>query len=178
MGDEELTSILREHDEEQWRPEVFDIVRSILEARGISISPEEGPAFERDISIEPEGLDLVTVGSYTSYMDAETDRLALEAKGLQAWISNKYAPPMQSVPQGVQLKVLAQDANAAMAILESEPVPSSELPEEIAEPPCPKCGSRNVTETAEYMEPSAESGGSSTDWLYHCASCGCKWAAS
>jgi DNA-directed RNA polymerase subunit M/transcription elongation factor TFIIS len=65
-----------------------------------------------------------------------------------------------------------------MAILESEPAPSSELPEEIAEPPCPKCGSRNVIETAEHIESWAEFGDSSTDWLYHCASCGYKWAAS
>jgi DNA-directed RNA polymerase subunit M/transcription elongation factor TFIIS len=176
LADEELISILREHDEKEWRPEVFDIVRSILSSRGIS--PVDEPAVEQNTLIEPEGVDLVTIGNYTESMDAETDRLALEAKGLQAWISNKYAPPMQSVPQGVQLKVLAQDANAAMAILESEPAPSSELPEEIAEPPCPKCGSRNVIETAEHIESWAEFGDSSTDWLYHCASCGYKWAAS
>jgi DNA-directed RNA polymerase subunit M/transcription elongation factor TFIIS len=174
MADEELTSILRGHDEEQWRPEVFDIVRSILQARGIT--PDEDPADEQDMSTEPEGLDLVTVGSYTGYMDAETDCLALEAKGLRAWVSNKYAPAMQTIQQGVQLRVLEKDANAAMAILESEPAPSSDLPEEIAEPPCPKCGSRNVTEAAELVGPSAESGGSSTAWLYHCASCGYKWS--
>jgi len=173
LADEELISILRGHDEEQWRPEVFDIVRSILQARGIALN--EDPGVGQDISNEPEGLDLVTVGSYTSYMDAETDRLALEAKGLQAWISNKYAPAVQTIQQGVQLRVLEKDANAALAILESEPTPSSDLPEEIAEPPCPKCGSRNVTEAAEIVGPSAESGSSSTDWLYHCASCGHKW---
>ncbi len=176
LTNEELISILREHDEKEWRPEVFDIVSSILISRGIS--PDEEPAVEPDVSIEPEGFDLITIGSYTDYIDAETDRMALEAKGLQAWISNRYAPPMQAVRQGVQLRVPANDANAARAILDSEPVPSTDLPEEIAEPPCPKCGSRNVTETAELVESPVEPGDSSSDWLYHCASCGHKWAES
>ena len=79
LTNEELISILREHDEKEWRPEVFDIVSSILISRGIS--PDEEPAVEPDVSIEPEGFDLITIGSYTDYIDAETDRMAHRGKG-------------------------------------------------------------------------------------------------
>lgn len=33
---EELVSILRNRDEEEWRPPVFEVVTSILSARGVS----------------------------------------------------------------------------------------------------------------------------------------------
>ncbi|HYK87338.1 MAG TPA: hypothetical protein VE398_01115 [Acidobacteriota bacterium] len=177
LTDEELTSILREHDEEQWRPEVFDVVSSILRER--CVSPVEAPEpAEVDILEETAGLDLVTVGDYPSYVDAETDRLALESNGLRTWIFDQYAPHMTGFRPGVRLQVLAQDLITAKGILESEPVPSSDLPGEIAEPPCPKCGSRKVTESAELVLPSATSSSSPTEqiWLYHCASCGYKWS--
>lgn len=173
LSDEELVSIFREHDDEQWRPEVFDIVGSILRERGVS--PIENSGHEEDILEETAGLDLVTVANYLNHIDAETDRLALEAKGLKAWIFDEYAPRT-----GVQLQVRAEDLTAAMGILESEPVPSSDLPAEIAEPPCPKCGSRKVTEGAEIVETSTASTSSwpRQIWLYHCASCGHKWSES
>jgi len=177
LTDEELVSILREHDDEQWRPEVFDLVDSILRGRGVS--PGENVIQEESILDETAGLDLIAVANYFSYMDAETDRLALEAKGLKAWIFHEHASSMQGF-RGVQLQVRAEDLTAAMGILESEPVPSSDLPAEIAEPPCPKCGSRKVTEGADALEPSAHSTRSSprTIWRYNCASCGHKWSES
>lgn len=178
LKDEELVSILQEHDAEQWRPEVFDIVSAILRERGVS--PGADSEHEEDISDETAGLDLVTAADYFNYIDAETDRLALEAKGLKAWICNECNPLTEGVPPGVLLQVRAEDLNAAMAILQSEPVPSSDLPDEIAEPPCPKCGSRQVTEGAEIVEAETDSKNSSPQqaWLYHCASCGHKWSAS
>jgi len=174
LADEELASILREHDMEQWRPEVFDIVGSILRERGVT--PGEGREDEESILNAPASLNLVAVANYFTDSDAETDRLALEAKGLKAWIFSEYAPAMGH--GGVQLRVCAEDLPAAMAILESERVPSSDLPAEIAEPPCPKCGSRNVAEEAAIPEPSAAATGSwpVEQWLYHCASCGHKWS--
>jgi DNA-directed RNA polymerase subunit M/transcription elongation factor TFIIS len=178
LKDEELISIIQEHDAEQWRPEVFDIVNAILRERGVS--PGKELEHEEDISDETPVLDLVTVADYFNYIDAETDRLALEAKGLKAWICNECNPLTEGVPPGVQLQVRSEDLTAAMAILGSEPVPSSDLPDEIAEPPCPKCGSRKVTEGAEIVEAAADATSPSPKqaWLYHCASCGHKWPES
>jgi DNA-directed RNA polymerase subunit M/transcription elongation factor TFIIS len=178
LNDEELLSIILEHSEEQWRPEVFDIVGSILRERGVSPVRNSSGSVE-DASAEAEGLDLVTVANYFYDADAETDRQALEAKGLKVWILKQNASATKDAP-GVQLKVLADDSVAAMAILESELAPSTDLPPEIAEPPCPKCGSRKVTEQAEIMEaPTVSHSLAPTQvWLYHCASCGHKWSES
>jgi DNA-directed RNA polymerase subunit M/transcription elongation factor TFIIS len=178
LRDEELVSILEEHDEEQWRPEVFDIVASILSERGVA--PNADLKQEGDASEEEADMDLVAVGNYFSYIDAETDRLALEAKGLKAWIFNEYGPPMQGFGPAVQLRVRTEDLAAARGILESEPVSSSELPPDIAEPPCPRCGSRKVAEEAEVLDALDASTSASTKetWFYHCASCGHKWSES
>jgi hypothetical protein len=174
LPDEELISIFREHNEEQWRPEVFDIVSSILSERGISPSADMEGDEKAFLPDETADLDLVVVGDYDSYMDAETDRLALEAKGLKVWIFNKSAF-IESFGAGAQLRVLTEDLAKAKATLESEPVPSSDLPAEIAEPPCPKCGARNVTEQSEDDECSS----SQADlWFYQCSSCGHKWSES
>jgi hypothetical protein len=178
LKDEELVSILQKHDDSQWLPGVFDIVRSILRDRGVAAEDElTAAANAENAADETEGLDLVTVSEYASYVDAETDRLALEAEGLKAWIFNEHDPFEGSVPSA-QLQVRAEELIKAKAILESEPVPSSDLPPEIAEPPCPKCGSRMVTEEAEIVEEPIYAARSSLKqvWLYHCASCGNKWS--
>jgi hypothetical protein len=181
LPDDELVSILQEHDEEQWRPEVFDIVKSILNGRGISsVDAERGTGVEEDDAGIPDaaaGQDLVTVGNYTQYVDAETDRMALEVHGMNAWIFNQYGPPMEGFGPAVQLKVLEEDLAAAMHILESKTVASFELPAEIAEPPCPKCGSRQVAEKAEIVEFAADSSPKQV-WFYNCAACGYKWSHS
>jgi hypothetical protein len=181
LKDEELVSILQDHDVEQWQPEVFDIVAVILRERGVSPGEDSRqPAHKEDRLDEAAGLDLVTLAGYSSYIDAETDQLALEAEGLQAWIFNEHAPLSGAILPGAQLQVRAKDLAAAMSILESTPVPSSDLPDEIAEPPCPKCGSREVTESAEIVEAMADSRDSTPKqvWLYHCASCSHKWSES
>ena len=179
LSDEELSTILQEHDQEQWRPEAFDIVRSILQGRGVS---PEGESAERDsvrkddILLAAEALDLVTVAAYPDYLDAEADRDALEAKGLRGWVFSSLADGLG----GAELKVRKGDWRAAMDLLEltlEESVPSSDLPEDIAEPPCPRCGSRNVTEHAELVDNPDGSSLSRQAWLYHCASCGHKWDA-
>jgi len=175
LENSELVSILRKHDDTEWRPEVFDLVRSILNGRGIN--PDE--FVDEDEIIHPtiENFNLVTVGSYTSYLDAETDRLALETKDIRAWILDELSPLADGMNPGIRLQVRAEDVTAAMEILESDPIPSSELPDEIAEPPCPKCGSRSVIERAEDLDSeSALSHTTATQgWLYSCTSCGHQW---
>jgi hypothetical protein len=48
---EELVSILRNRDEDEWRPQVFDLVASILADRGI--------AADSVSALGPEGYDAV-----------------------------------------------------------------------------------------------------------------------
>jgi hypothetical protein len=86
LSDEELLSIVREHDEEQWRPEVFDIVRTILNQRGRSPDEDAAEVSGFDEAEEPPELDLVTVANYQTCMDAEADRQALVSKGMEAWV--------------------------------------------------------------------------------------------
>ena len=181
LNDEGLIFILRERDEEQWRPEVFDIVAVILAERGVS--PAAQTADEEGGGDEAAGLDLIVVGNYLNYQDAESDRLVLEEKGLRAWILDEKSPQDSESAGTIQLKVLPDDLTAAMAALDSEPVSSSALPDDIAEPPCPKCGSRKITEQAEMVESYDRSPDSSCSisqqmWFYQCASCGYKWSES
>ena len=170
MSDEELLTIIQEHDEEQWRPEVFDIVRTILTARGVS--PDDNAGSE--MPEEPPELDLVTLATYSTDADAEMDRLALASRGINAWVVDNG--PSMAIPAGVVLKVLESDLHVAEKLLDpqtlKQPVPSSDLPDEIAEPPCPKCGSRDVMESAEIVyDPDPRQ-----EWMYSCSSCGHKWS--
>ncbi len=121
LSNQELISILLEHDENQWQPEVFEVVGTILSERGISsgqdlkytVGPES--AFS-----ETAGLNLITVAEYVSHLDAEADRLILEGEGLKGWIFEEDTPPAEGFPPSVQLKVCAEDWRAAMERLESE----------------------------------------------------------
>jgi len=121
----ELVSILRKRDEEEWRPEVFQIVATILANRGIS--PGEITA------LGPQGVDvvetqqLVTVGWYPTALEAHSHRLALEAAGLTAWICDEFAGTMYAMGIGARLQVRAEDEEAARAVLEGQPSPSEEV---------------------------------------------------
>jgi hypothetical protein len=172
LDNDELVAIIQDHDDSEWQPEVFDLVRTILNDRGVS--PDSFVCEEEALLETGENFDLVTVGSYTSYLDAETDRLALETKGIKAWILDELSPLAEGMNPGIRIQVCADDVTAAMQILESEPTPSSELPDDIAEPPCPKCGSRSVLEKADVLKPEPEA---MPIWVYSCASCGHKWQA-
>jgi DNA-directed RNA polymerase subunit M/transcription elongation factor TFIIS len=180
LTDDELIEILQEHDEDQWRPEVFDIIASILSSRGgSSARPPEGE--EEIITEEPEAEDLSIVAEYLDPVDAKADRKTLEDAGIRTWLIRKHDAG-SAREEGIKLEVRDEDMAAAMRTLEREfePVPSSDLPPEIAEPPCPKCGSRKVTEEAEVVESLSASGGHSRSqvWFYHCAACGHKWPES
>ena len=92
MTTEELVSILRNHDEGEWRPEVFDVVASILKARGVS--PEDVTALGREGVDIAEGQPLVTVGRYFSPHEAHAMRMALEEANLRAWVSDESGSAM------------------------------------------------------------------------------------
>ncbi len=177
---EELVSILRNRDQEQWRPEVFDVVACILETRGVAsgevraLGPENPDLEGQDATEAPE---LVTLADHSSSQETlalayraqnfgSLEYMVLEGAGIKTWVV------------GGKLKVRTEDLEAALEILEAAPVPSSALPPELAEPPCPKCGSREVTQVAEVSDPSLSllSSSECQVWLYHCAACNHKWS--
>ena len=125
---EELVSILRNHDEQQWRPEVFEIVAAILAARGLS--PADVVAMGPEGFDVVEGQPLVTIGRYINPLEAQIHRMALEEADLAAWVSDESGGAMFGVGVGSRLQVRAEDEAAARAVLEAAAVPASGLPAE------------------------------------------------
>ena len=179
---EELVSILRNRDEDEWRPEVFDIVATILAARGLSPTKvvSLGPEGTEVVALGPEdedaleGQQLVTVGRYFSAVEAHAQRMALEETGLQAWVCDETVGAWYGVGIGSRLQVRVEDETAACAVLEVEAAPASAIPPELAEPTCPRCGSREVYRAAEVPEPMLRPTERSR-W-YECWSCRHAWS--
>jgi hypothetical protein len=92
---EELIAILRNRDEEEWQPEVFKIVASVLKDRGIL--PDEV------IAMGPEGVDVVeskptvTIAQFFSPAEAHASRMALEEAGLAAWVTDEAGGTIYSI---------------------------------------------------------------------------------
>jgi hypothetical protein len=131
------------------------------------------------MSETPENDRLVTIGRYFSTAEAHAHRLALEEAGIDACVLDDSVGAMYGVAIGARLQVRAADENAALEVLQADPVPGSELPEDLAEPPCPSCGSADVSQTAEIPEvppPSAEEWPSRV-WRYRCSACQHSWLA-
>jgi hypothetical protein len=173
---EELVSILRNRDADEWRPEVFDIVASILEGRGLS--PDEVAAMGPEGEDVVESQSLATVARYFSPAEAHTGRLALEDAGLPAWVADESMGTIYGIGVGARLQVRIEDEVAARAILEAGPTPAGSLPPELAEPPCSQCGSNDLSQTSEPIEdPEAPRirGRRRKQWYYSCSTCGHRW---
>jgi hypothetical protein len=177
LSTEELISILRNRDESEWRAEALDAVPTILATRGVS--PSEVAA------LGPEGYDVVegqplrTVRRYFSVVEAHAARLALEQAAIPAWVIDETLGSMFGFGIGARLRVRAGDEAAAREVLASGPTPASALPPELAEPPCPSCGSGAVTQSAEVVDepPELVPEGPRRVWRYRCTACGHAWPA-
>jgi hypothetical protein len=183
LSTEELTSILRNHDVDEWRPEAFHVAAAVLTARGVSPAEVE--------ALGPEGFDVIegeptlTLETLTSPAHAQLLRMALEEAGITAWVVDESLGSMYGVGIGSRLQIRAKDEAAAREVLASTPAPSDALPPELAEPACPACGSRNV------LPETLPSGGSEdaasspagapsptrTRWRYVCSDCRETWPA-
>jgi hypothetical protein len=127
----------------------------------------------------PQGDELITIGRYFSPAEAHAHRLALEEAGIDACVLDEEAGGMYGVGIGARLQVRAVDRDAALRALQGQSIPASMLPDELAEPPCPVCASREVTQAAEIPEVPADSVKEwpSRVWRYQCAACGHSWFA-
>ena len=172
MPTEELASILRNRDEQEWRPEVFDIVASILQARGVT--PADVTALGPEGVDVPEDQPVVTVGRFFSPHEAHALRMALEEANLCAWVSDESGGSMFGVGIGTRLQVRAEDEAAARAVLEAAAIPASEGAP-LAERLCPRCGVREVRQGS--AEPTAPpEPGVPRVFHYECDSCGHSWS--
>jgi len=120
---------------------------------------------------------LVTLGRYFNPAEAHAHRLALQEAGIDACVLDETAGSMYGVAIGARLQVRAADESAAFAVLQAEPAPASVLPDDLAEPPCPRCGSAEVSQRAEIPEvhPPPVEEWPSRVWRYQCAACQHSW---
>lgn len=171
---EELASILRNRDEQQWRPEVFGIVESILAGRGVSAADVTALGPEGEDVVEEQRL--VTIGRYFTPHEAHGLRMALEEASLPAWVSEESGGAMFGVGIGSRLQVRAEDEAAARAVLEAAALPASAAPS-LTEQPCPRCGVREMRQGTAAAGPKASPAAArASGWLrYECASCGHSW---
>ena len=186
LSDEELSAIVQERDEEQWRPEVFDIAASILGSRGVSSREvlaaelaETAQDWERGEFADPRKL--TAVARYTDPLLAHTDRLALEQAGLRAWVT-EYGSATHENDSGAILQVRPEDLNAALEFLDSASSSASDLSHEFAGGHCPRCGSTEVTELDEVVNVVEASSVTITSseqevYFYRCRSCNHNWSA-
>lgn len=172
---EELTSILRNRDRDEWQPEVFDVVADVLRQRGVS--PDDV------VAMGPEGWDVVeaepmaTLETFFGAAEAHLARAALEEAGVPAWVTEEVMGGMYGVGIGARLRVRASDATRAAEILAGGPASGADLPPELAEPPCPACGSHNVSPEAwvRGADDDEPLGDDRRDWHYVCADCREAW---
>jgi len=116
---EELVDILVEHDEDEWRPEVFPLVEAVLRERGVDVATaiaerRRAPAAAQPLEIAGPAASRPTVlAEIEDEIEAGLCRRALLEAGIEAQL---HDPDGSGV---VQLVVDESDAQAARAILEA-----------------------------------------------------------
>jgi hypothetical protein len=165
---ESLVSILRNRDEDQWRPEVFDIVAAILRERGVS--PADVTALGPEDVAVLESEPTVTLATFFSPAHAHSCKGALEDAGLKAWVVDEALGTIYALGVGTRVQVRQEDLEAAQAVvegLEERPLTGDALPPDLAEPPCPSCGSTKVTQFIDVTD---------HRWKYRCTECANAWS--
>jgi hypothetical protein len=159
---EELVDILARRNEEEWRPEVFDIVSEVLRGRRIAID-EAVAAARTALALEPvpdpeARVDLVTVGRFLTPVEAQLCHAHLARGGLTPVIAdeNMTALGLVLVTGGVRVQVpVEQEAEALELIRQGQALEFTER--------CPSCGSSDIVH-AEVGTPQAT-----------CGKCGHRW---
>jgi hypothetical protein len=170
---EELVSILRNRDEDEWQPEVFAVVAALLEARGLSATEVAAQGPEGSDVVEAQ--ELATVGRYFSPVEAHAHRMALEEAGIKAWVLDEDLGTMYGVGVAPRLQVRSADQAMAREVLDSAPAPASAFPADPAAT-CPACGSKEVTPGDPVPDSPAPQAKPRRSGQNNCGSCGHTWS--
>ena len=177
----ELEDILREHDTEAWRAEVFLLVEAILLERGVDIAAVKaaGPLPEESLEFAP----VEAVASFTGALDASLCRMALVESGIEAWCSTEHLvgiAPHLGIAIGVDILVRRENASAAREVLAELQSGAAALPEEPE--PCPRCSSAYTEHHRDPDRLTAISGWALAAlpvpagiWRWKCKGCGHEW---
>jgi len=176
---EELISILRNRDGNEWRPEAFAVVALVLKSRGVSVGEVVAMGAEPVAIDVVESEPTVTIANFFNPVEAHGSRMALEEAGIPAWVADEASGTMYAAGVGARLQVRRNDVDAAREVLALAAVPSGAVPPELAEPPCPACGSRNIGLEAWVERSGAEEGRrpAGRKWHHVCADCSEAWPA-
>jgi len=159
----QLISILRNRNEDEWKPEVFPIVESLLVERGI------GPVSSGSTQSDP-----VTVIEDQAHIL----RSALDSAGIKAWVTDESTGSTYGVAVGTRVRVRQEDEDAAHDLLQALEEAPPVLPPDLAAPACPKCGALGARQSSELIEGSNEAGGNPRlhrSWYYDCIECLHRW---
>jgi hypothetical protein len=181
MSTAELVAVLRSQNVEEWRPEVFPLVEAILAQRGVDV---DGLKAARAVQTEEtEYAPVESVAAFSTALEANLCRMALEEAQIDAWLSTEYladVAPHLGLAIGVDVLVRRDAADAAREVLASIKTGAAALPNEGE--PCPKCQS-NQTERLQATDGGATIGSRIVagvhlpqhDWRWKCGSCGHEW---
>ena len=105
--------------------------------------------------------------------------MALEEGGIPAWVTDEAGGTIYGIGIGARLQVRVKDVDAARELLSGAQQSADGLPPDLAEPPCPACGSRNVVSEA-WVNKGDEGELRRQDrrkWYYVCGDCHEAWPA-
>src|SRR5947207_13428543 len=120
MSTAELVAVRRSQNAEEWRPEVFPLVEAILAERGVDVA-----ALKAARAMEFEGTayrPIEVVASFSTALEANLCRMALEEARIDAWLSTEYladVAPHLGLALGVDVWVRKDAADAAREVLAS-----------------------------------------------------------
>jgi hypothetical protein len=120
---------------------------------------------------------LVTVWEFNDGSLAELSRMKLESAGIEAWLTDEHVKSMYhggAIRQ--RLQVRSSEAAVALTLLNTEATGEPEFPEELAPPPCPRCG---ANETRSFLVERTAEGFRLSDrenpWMLACGACQHEW---
>jgi hypothetical protein len=131
LSTDELITIVRERDLEQWRPEVFALAEAILSLRHVNVMAVRAAGPTEKPTLDFQALDVVA--TFGGPLEANLCRMALEQAGIRALLSTENLagvhPPL-GLAIGVGVLVQPEDAAAAREFLEAVGHGRIRLPEE------------------------------------------------